>query len=92
MDDYPLKEPENEYEKKMIGDRFYMFLDICRYNHFKSNMKVSAYIHSPDGTFKKRMDENSNYSYVEHFTYIDVPDNCNYYRDNKGIIPIINFF
>ena len=20
---------------------------------------------------------------------IDLPDNCNYYRDNKGIIPII---
>ena len=20
---------------------------------------------------------------------IDIPDNCNYYRDNKGIIPII---
>ena len=89
MDDYPLKVPENEYEKKMIGDRIYMFLDICRYSHSKPTTKVSAYIHSPEGRFKKRMDENPYYSYKEFFIDIDVPDNCDYYRDNKGIIPII---
>ena len=89
FDDFPLKEPENNFEKNLMGERFYMFLDICRYGHSKPNTKVSAYIHSPEGTFKKRMEESSYYSYKEYFFNVDVPDNCNYYRDNKGIIPII---
>ena len=89
FDDYPLKEPKNEYEKKIIGDRFYMFLDICRYDHSKPKTKISAYIHDPEGTFKQRMDESPYYSYEEYYMDIDLPDNCNYYRDNKGIIPII---
>ena len=89
FDDYPLKVPEDDYEKKLIGDRFHMFLDICRYSHSKFNTKVSAYIHSPEGTFKQRMDENPYYSYEEYYMDIDLPDNCNYYSDNKGIIPII---
>ena len=35
------------------------------------------------------MDESPYYSYKEYFMDIDLPDNCNYYRDSKGIIPII---
>ena len=89
FDDYPLKEPKNRFEQKMIAERIPMFLDICKYNHSKQNTKISAYIHDPEGTFKKRMDKNPNYSYEEYFMDIDLPDNCNYYRDNKGIIPII---
>ena len=89
FDDYPLKEPENLLEKKLLAERFIMFLDICRYSHSKSTTKISAYVHDPKAEFKKRMDENLYYSYVEHFVNITVPDNCNYYRDNKGIIPII---
>ena len=89
FDDFPLKKPENNFEKKLIGERFYMFLDICRYGHSKSNTKISAYTHDPQRTFKKRMEENPYYSYKEYYFDIDIPDNCNYYRDNKGIIPII---
>ena len=89
FDDYPLKESQDELEQKLINDRFHMFLDICRYNHSNPNTKVSAYIHSPDGTFKKRIDESPYYSYEEYFIDIDVPDNCNYYRDIEGLIPII---
>ena len=73
----------------MIAERIPMFLDICKYNHSKQNTKISAYIHDPEGTFKQRMDENPHYSYKEYYMDIDLPDNCNYYRDNKGIIPII---
>ena len=89
MDDYPLKEPENDLERKVINERFPMFLDICRYSHSNFDTKISAYIHNPKGTFKKRMDKSPYYSYEEYFMDIDLPDNCNYYRDNKGIIPII---
>jgi len=89
FDDYPLKKPESELEKKIIGDRFMMFLDICRYSHSKPNTKISAYLHDPKGLFKQRMNENQNYSYKEYFMDVDLPDNCNYYRGNKGIIPII---
>ena len=89
FDDFPLKVPENTLEKKLLVERFPMFLDICRYSHSKHNTKISAYIHDPEGTFKQRMDDNPYYSYEEYFMDIDLPDNCNYYRDNKGIIPII---
>ena len=89
FDDYPLEQPKNAFERKLINERFFMFLDICRYEHFKENTKVSAYIHDPEGFFKQRMDESPHYSYEEHYYNIDVPDNCNYYRDIKGIIPII---
>ena len=89
FDDYPLKEPENNFEKKLLSERFFMFLDIITYNHSKQNTKISAYIHDPKETFKKRMEENPYYSYTKYFIDIEVPDNCNYYRDNKGIIPII---
>ena len=89
FDDYPLKKPETDLEKKLLSERFMMFLDICRYSHSTFYTKFSAYIHDPEGTFKQRMNENLNYFYEEYFFNIDVPDNCNYYRDNKGIIPII---
>ena len=89
FDDFPLKESKNQLEKKLLGERFPMFLDICRYSHSKPTTKISAYVHDPDGTFKQRMDGNPYYSYKEYFIDIDVPDNCNYYRDSRGIIPII---
>ncbi len=89
FDDFPLKESENLLEKKIINERVMMFLDMCRYNHSKPKTKISAYVHDPEGNFKKRMDENPYYSYKEYIIDIDLPDNCNYYRDNKGIVPII---
>tara|TARA_Y100000593_G_scaffold18110_1_gene36204 strand:+ start:971 stop:1585 length:615 start_codon:yes stop_codon:yes gene_type:complete len=89
FDDYPLEQPKNIFEKKLIYERFFMFLDICLYSHTNSNAKFSAYIHDPENNFKKRMGENKMIEYYEKNIDIDVPDNCDYYRDNKGIIPII---
>ena len=89
FDDFPLKKPESVFEKKILSERFPMFLDMCRYSHSKSHTKISAYVHDPHGEFKNRMNESPYYLYTEYFINIDVPDNCNYYRDNKGIIPII---
>ena len=89
FDDFPLRVPENSFEKKLLVERFPMFLDICRYGHSNPTTKISSYIHDAEGTFKQRMNEHPNYSYKEYFINIDLPDNCNYYRDDKGIIPII---
>jgi len=89
FDDYPLKEPEGIVELKITNERFHLFLDMCLYSHTNDNAKISAYIHSPKGVFKQRMLNHSLVDYYEKYTDIDVPDNCNYYRDNKGIIPII---
>ena len=89
FDDFPLKEPKNILELKLLVERLPMFLDICRFNHSKSTTKFSAYIHDLTGEFKNRMENNPHYSYKEYYMDIDLPDNCNYYRDNKGIIPII---
>jgi guanidinoacetate N-methyltransferase len=89
FDDYPLKEPDNLFELKSINERFHLFLDICLYSHTNTNARISAYIHSPTGIFEKRMLSHPLIDYYENYIDIDVPDNCNYYRDNKGIIPII---
>ena len=89
FDDYPLKEPENGLEKTLMVERFYMFLDICLYSHINPKAKFSLYVNSLEGTLKTRIEENPNYSYEEYLFDMDIPDNCNNYRDNKGIIPII---
>jgi len=89
FDDFPLKEPENRLEKKIIGERIMMFLDICLYSHMNENTKVSAYIHDPERNLKTRMKQNKMIKYEEYFMDINVPDNCNYYRDDRGLIPII---
>ena len=89
FDDYPLKEPENDFEKRLVGERFHLFLDICLYSHTNPNSKFSAYIHDPERKFGDRLLQNKMVTYEEYFVDIDVPDNCNYYRDTKGLIPII---
>ena len=89
FDDYPLKFPESEIERKLITERFYMFLDICAYSHSNKDTKISGYIHDPDGFFKERMDNNIHYLYKEYTMNTNIPDNCNYYRDSKCIIPLI---
>jgi hypothetical protein len=91
FDDFPLKVPENDLEKKLSTERFPMFLDIIKYNHSKSVIKVSAYIHDPDNTFKERINTRQDCTYQEYHFNIDIPNNCNYYRDSKAIIPIITF-
>ena len=89
FDDYPLIDPKDNFERKLIAERFFMFLDICLYSHTNSGAMFSAYIHDPKGAFKERMIRNNMIEYHETYIDIDVPDNCNYYRDNKGVIPII---
>ena len=89
FDDYPLKNPKNEFEKKLSTERFYMFLDICLYSHTNKNAKFSAYIHNPDGSFKQRMAEHRMINYYEKYIDVLVPDNCNYFKGNKAVIPII---
>ena len=68
-----------------------MFLDIIKYNHSKLVTKVSAYIHDPNNIFKERINTRQDCTYKEYQFYTDIPDNCNYYRDTKTIIPIITF-
>ena len=91
FDDFPLKVPKNELEKKLTSERIHMFLDIIKYNHSKSITKVSAYIHDPNNTFNKRINARQDCTYQEYYFNIDIPDNCNYYRDTKTIIPVITF-
>ena len=89
FDDYPLKEPNTILEKKLMTERFFMFLDICLYSHTNENAKFSAYIYNPSGTFKQRMTEHRMINYYEKYIDISVPDNCNYFKGDKAIIPII---
>ena len=89
FDDYPLFVPKNEIEKKIIGERFYMFLDICLQSHTKSNAKFSVYLPNSNGGFKKRMLQNPKVDYKEYSMGINIPENCNYHIDDKVIIPII---
>ena len=89
--DFPLKIPENNFELKLNCERIHMFLDIIKYNHSKLVTKVSAYIHDPNNIFKERINTRQDCTYKEYQFYTDIPDNCNYYRDTKTIIPIITF-
>ena len=89
FDDYPLKEPNNILEKKLLTERFFMFLDICLYSHTSLNTKFSAYIHDTKGIFKERMLEHKMVEYYETYMDIEVPKNCNYFKGNKAVIPII---
>lgn len=89
FDDYPLKVPETELEKKLMSERFFMFLDICLYSHTNDNAKFSAYIYNPNGSFKKRMGLNSMISYSEDIIDVNVSENCNYFRGDNAIVPLI---
>jgi hypothetical protein len=91
FDDFPLKIPENDFQLNLLGERIHMFLDIIKYNHSKSVTKVSAYIHDPDNTFKERINARQDCTYKDYQFNIDIPDNCNYYRDTKAVVPIITF-
>ena len=82
---------ENNFELNLKCERIHMFLDIIKYNHSKLITKVSAYIHDPDNNFKKRINTRQDCTYKEYQFNINVPNNCNYYRDIKAIIPIITF-
>jgi len=89
FDDYPLEQPKDDFQKKLVAERFFMFIDICLDWHLNEGGKISAYLHDPERKFKDRVMSGRNIEYYEKEIDIDVPDNCNYYRDNKGIIPII---
>ena len=92
FDDFPLRIPETDIEKKTLSERVFMFLDICAYNHVKPNTRISTYIQDTKGRFKERMKDNQYYIYKEDYFIIDIPDNCNYYRGNKCIVPLIKYY
>ena len=89
FDDFPLRMPRDDIQKKMVSERIYMFLDICAYSHIKPNTRISAYIQDIEGKIKERMKDNQHYNYEEDYFIADIPDNCNYYKGNKCIIPLI---
>lgn len=89
FDDYPLKVPETELERKLTSERFFMFLDICLYSHTNNNAKFSAYICNPTGSFRKRMELNDMILYKEHIIDVDVPENCNYFNGDRAVVPLI---
>ena len=90
FDDYPL-EPDStdSFQQRLTAERLYMFIDICLDSHLNDRGKISAYTHDPERKLKERIMSGRNVEYSEKEVDIDVPDNCNYYRDTKGLIPII---
>ena len=89
FDDYPLEQPKNDFQRKLIAERFFMFIDICLDSHLNDFGKISGYLHDPNNTFGERVTNGRSVKYKEKYIDLEVPDNCNYYRDNKCIIPII---
>ncbi len=90
FDDYPL-EPDltDSFQQRLVAERFFMFIDICLDSHLNDFGKISGYLHDPNNTFGERVMSGRNIKYKEKYIDLEVPDNCNYYRDDKGIIPII---
>ena len=90
FDDFPLKVPENDLEKKIQDERFYMFLDICLQSHTNPKAKFSLYLPNSEGGFRERMlQKKSMLEYEEYSMDINIPKNCNYHIDDKVIIPIV---
>ena len=55
FDDYPLEQPKNDFQRKLIAERFFMFIDICLDSHLNDFGKISGYLHDPNNTFGERV-------------------------------------
>jgi len=87
FDDYPLDEIMSS------NQRLYLFIDFCLDWHMKSGSKLSAYINSPiireTESWKQNIVNNPKIKYTEKIIDIKVPKNCDYYKNSKALIPII---
>jgi hypothetical protein len=83
FDDYELDEEINKIES---GHRFCKFL----YNVLKDNTRIGSKISCYSTNFNKDFFGKINCVSVECLEYnIDIPENCNYARGNKMLIPIL---
>tara|TARA_R110000824_G_scaffold40100_2_gene120483 strand:- start:1570 stop:2244 length:675 start_codon:yes stop_codon:yes gene_type:complete len=94
FDDYPLlPESQNITEIRLSQQRLFMFLDICLDWHMKPGSQLSAYISSPEITqassWKNQIVNNPKIIYTEKIIEVSVPENCDYFKGNKAVIPII---
>jgi len=99
FDDYPLGAidrltSENAFEKSIQDKRFFMFFDICLDWHMSEGSILSAYLSLSDSYrnndyWNKIIINNPSVEYDEKIIDISVPDNCNYFKGNKAVIPII---
>ena len=99
FDDFPLSteylKENNAHQLKLQNNRFNMFFDICLDWHMDKGSILSAYVGSSesaykDPIFKRNVIDNPKVEYIEKFTKVEVPINCNYFSGvDFGVIPII---
>ena len=94
FDDYPIEEPKNVLDRKLESERFFMFIDICVDWHMKIGSKISAFMAKGeskynDEMFLHRIINNPRFEYSEKIIDVNVSKNCNYFKGNKAVIPII---
>jgi len=88
------QKPTQMQQTKLPGDRFISFTEACLEHHMRKGSKLSAYMGSPESKghhpeFQKRILSRKDVQYSEKTISIEVPPNCNYYRDNKALVIVI---
>ena len=87
LDDHSYEDYSNELEESIDLNRGKIFVDICIDWHLNNNGMISFYYNGNDsmeGLFR-----HPKIKYIEKSIEVDIPDNCNYKKNNKCIIPLI---
>ena len=87
FDDHSYEDYNNELERVVDRDRGKMFVDICIDWHLNKNGMISFYYNGNDSM--KGLFRHPNIKYIEKSIQVDIPDNCEYKKNNKCIIPLI---
>ena len=87
FDDHSYEDYNNELERVVDRDRGKMYVDICIDWHLNRNGMISFYYNSNDSM--KGLFRHPNIKYIEKSIQVDIPDNCEYKKNNKCIIPLI---
>lgn len=76
------------------GDRLFEFLQTCLAKHMRKGARFSCYLNEPtskyeDDKFFNLIITNPFLEYHEERIHVDVPSNCNYYKENEALVIVI---
>ena len=90
MDDHSYEDWDDEIEKAIDCNRHNLFADMCIYGHLNDNGMISFYFNGEEFNSHKYV-YNRNVTYTEKSIDIEIPDNCQYRKCNKCIVPLIQY-
>ena len=88
FDDHSYNKWDNELDMWVDANRTFMFIDLCIEYHLKKDGVISFYSNRED-SLVERFKHDNRIEYTEKSIEVDIPDNCNYKKNNKCIIPLV---